>query len=58
MFEIIFIDPTAQFNVANYPQKDGGWVVGNCNFNEKPVVNLDLDFDIGFVNYHESTNLI
>ena len=26
-----------------------GWVVGNCDFNENPVVHLDLDFDLGFV---------
>ena len=26
------------------------WVVGNCDFNENPVVHLDLDFDLGFVN--------
>ena len=29
-----------------------GWVVGNCDFNENPVVHLDLDFDLGFVNKH------
>ena len=28
-----------------------GWLVGNCDFNENPVVHLDLDFDLGFVNY-------
>ena len=27
-----------------------GWTVGNCDFNENPVVRLDLDFDLGFVN--------
>ena len=26
-----------------------GWPVGNCDFNENPVVHLDLDFDLGFV---------
>ena len=26
-----------------------GWPVGNCYFNENPVVHLDLDFDLGFV---------
>ena len=32
----------------------GGWVagrpVGKSDFNENPVVSLDLDFDLGFVN--------
>ena len=30
----------------------GGWVVGKSNLNENPVVSpdLDLDFDLGFVN--------
>ena len=28
-----------------------GWSVGNCEFNENPVVHLDLDFDLGFVNF-------
>ena len=28
-----------------------GWLVGNCDFNENPVVHLDLDFDLGFVNF-------
>ena len=32
-----------------------GWlgvgVVGKTDFNENPVVSLDLDFDLGFVNY-------
>ena len=27
-----------------------GWVVGKSDFNENPVVSLDLDFDLGFVN--------
>ena len=26
-----------------------GWLVGNCDFNENPVVRLDLDFDLRFV---------
>ena len=31
----------------------GGWELGlikNSDFSENPVVNLDLDFDLGFVN--------
>ena len=32
----------------------GGWVVGKSDFNENPVVSLDLDldldFNLGFVN--------
>ena len=26
-----------------------GRLVGNCDFNENPVVHLDFDFDLGFV---------
>ena len=26
------------------------WVVGKSDFNENPVVSLDLDLDLGFVN--------
>ena len=26
-----------------------GWVVGISDFNENPVISLDLDFDLGFV---------
>ena len=26
-----------------------GWVDGKSDFNENPVVSLDLDFDLGFV---------
>ena len=31
-----------------------GWVVGKSDFNENPVVSpdLDLDFDLGFVNIY------
>ena len=28
-----------------------GWVVGKSEFNENPVVSLDLDLDLGFVNF-------
>ena len=28
----------------------GGWLVGNCDFNEHPVIHFDLDLDLGFVN--------
>ena len=33
-----------------------GWPVGNCDFNENPVVYLDLDFDLGFVNLQRTTS--
>ena len=29
----------------------GGRLVGKSDFNENPVVSLDLDFDLGFVNF-------
>ena len=31
-----------------------GWVVGKSDFNENPVVSLDLDFDLGFVKTNQS----
>ena len=31
----------------------GGRVVGKSDFNENPVVSLDLDLDLGFVNSQE-----
>ena len=34
-----------------------GWPVGNCDFNENPVVHLELDFDLGFVNSYVQINL-
>ena len=33
--------------MAGWP---AGGLVGNCDFNENPVVHLDFDFDLGFVN--------
>ena len=30
-----------------------GWLVGNFDFNENPVVHLDFDFDLGFVNIRD-----
>ena len=34
-----------------------GQPVGNCDFNENPVVHLDLDFDLGFVNYSANSRV-
>ena len=35
-----------------------GWVVGNSDFNENPVVSLDLDFDLGFVNTRKVSSVM
>ena len=37
--------------MAGWPD---GWLVGNCDFNENPVVHLDLDFDLGFVKMYKN----
>ena len=34
-----------------------GWVVGKSDFNENPVVRLDLDFDLGFVKSKKMQNI-
>ena len=34
-----------------------GRTVGNCDFNENPVVRLDLDFDLGFVKSKKMQNI-
>ena len=33
-----------------FPRLVARWLVGNGDFNENPVVHVDLDFDLGFVN--------
>ena len=34
-----------------FPRGDSlGWLVGNSDFKENPVVHFDLDFDLGFDN--------
>ena len=41
--------PEICFSRKIYLKSQAGWLVGNCDFNENPVVHLDLDFDLGFV---------
>ena len=42
---------SSNLRLWNFPGRGGaGRTVGNCDFNENPVIRLDLDFDLGFVN--------
>ena len=41
---LLYLASLKLFQVAG-----GGWLVGESDFNENPVVSLDLDLDFGFV---------